>query len=363
MQTFAWDHADLLLGLSGPPQNPRSRYNVAPSQEAAVVRADRKGRRRLSMLRWGLVPAWVRDSRIGHKLINVRAETARIKPSFWTASTSRRCLIPADGFYEWKREGGPKQPRLIGMKDRGPFAFAGLWERWTAREGVEPLRPSAKARRPGGRQPSPRSSSLHRLHDLEGLLQSCRSLSVFLSVAVANLHRIRRLSPGCQRGFRDDRRTRLGGRIKRLSLNEKRTFADGYAAAWQRTQTCQSRGPGFRGAVGAANGAAPTQPPAGSPGSGRAVPAQVEENESGILRTEMRTATLRNFARTDPGPAVPGAGEAGSPKRPRCWRKSQSAAGWRAGSRSRTRRSPVKSSHPAASASRLPSRSSSLRSS
>ena len=131
-QTFAWDQADLLLDLSGPPLNLRPRYNVAPSQEAAVVRADRDGRRSLSMLRWGLVPAWARDPRSGPRLINARAETARTKPSFRAAFASRRCLIPADGFYEWKREGGAKQPWLIGMKDRGPFAFAGLWERWSA---------------------------------------------------------------------------------------------------------------------------------------------------------------------------------------------------------------------------------------
>ena len=108
-----------------------------------MVRADRNGRSRPSMLCWGLVPGWARDSCIGHKLINARAETARIKLSFRAAFASRRCLIPADGFYEWKREGGPKQPWLIGMKDRGPFAFAGLWEHWTACEGAEPVDASA----------------------------------------------------------------------------------------------------------------------------------------------------------------------------------------------------------------------------
>ena len=131
-QTFAWDQADRLLGLSGPPLNLRPRYNVAPGQDVAVVRADRGGRRRFSMLRWGLIPAWARDPRIGHRLINARAETARSKPSFRAAFASRRCLVPADGFYEWKREGAAKRPWLIRMKDGGPFAFAGLWERWSA---------------------------------------------------------------------------------------------------------------------------------------------------------------------------------------------------------------------------------------
>ncbi len=108
-----------------------------------MVRADRNGRSRPSMLCWGLVPGWTRDSRIGHKLINAHAETARIRPSFRTAFASRRCLIPADGFYEWKRERAAKWPWLIGMKDRGPFSFAGPWERRTAREGAEPADASA----------------------------------------------------------------------------------------------------------------------------------------------------------------------------------------------------------------------------
>ncbi len=137
-QTFTWDQADLFLDLSGSPLNLHPRYNVAPSQDVAAVRADRDGRRRLSMLRWGLIPDWVRDPRIGHKLINARAETARTKPSFRAAFASRRCLVPADGFYEWKREGGAKRPWLIGMRDREPFAFAGLWERWTMRAGATP---------------------------------------------------------------------------------------------------------------------------------------------------------------------------------------------------------------------------------
>ena len=130
-QTFTWDQADLLLNLAGPPLNLQPRYNVAPSQDVAVVRADREGRR-LSMLRWGLVPGWARDPRLGHKLINARSETAREKPSFRAAFAFRRCLVPTDGFYEWKREGRAKQPWLIGMRDREPFAFAGLWERWSA---------------------------------------------------------------------------------------------------------------------------------------------------------------------------------------------------------------------------------------
>ena len=134
-QTFTWDQTDLFLDLAEPPLNLRPRYNVAPGQDAAVVRADRDGRRRLSMLRWGLVPGWAEDPRSGPRPINARAETVRTKPTFRGAFAARRCLVPADGFYEWQREGTAKQLWLIGMKDGGPFVFAGVWERWSGRGG------------------------------------------------------------------------------------------------------------------------------------------------------------------------------------------------------------------------------------
>ena len=118
------------MGLIGTPLNLRPRYNVAPSQDVAVVRANDHGRT-LAMLRWGLIPAWAKDSAIGHRLINARSETAAEKPSFRAAYRNRRCLIPADGFYEWRREGKTRQPWLFAMRDGAPFAFAGLWERWT----------------------------------------------------------------------------------------------------------------------------------------------------------------------------------------------------------------------------------------
>ncbi|MEC9072792.1 MAG: SOS response-associated peptidase [Myxococcota bacterium] len=107
------------------------RYNIAPSQEAAVVRLDRAGRRRLHLIQWGLLPSWSRDRNIASKLINARSETAGEKPSFREALQRRRCLVPTDGFYEWKREGEDKRPHHIGRKDGGLLCFAGLWERWT----------------------------------------------------------------------------------------------------------------------------------------------------------------------------------------------------------------------------------------
>ena len=108
----------------------RKRFNIAPTQEAPVIRAGAGGAREVAMLRWGLVPFWAKDLKVGTKMINARSETAPDKPSFRSAFRRRRCLIPADGFYEWKREEGGKQPFYIRMKDGRPFAFAGLWESW-----------------------------------------------------------------------------------------------------------------------------------------------------------------------------------------------------------------------------------------
>jgi putative SOS response-associated peptidase YedK len=104
-------------------------YNVAPTQQVAAVLED-EGGRRLEMLRWGLVPSWAGDPDIGARMINARSETAPEKPSFRRAFRGRRCLIAADGFYEWKREDGGKQPYYFRMQDGRPFAFAGLWESW-----------------------------------------------------------------------------------------------------------------------------------------------------------------------------------------------------------------------------------------
>jgi putative SOS response-associated peptidase YedK len=117
--------------------NLEPRYNIAPSQEVAAVRTDEPGgARRLVALRWGLVPHWARDAAIGARMINARAETVAEKPSFRDAFKKRRCLVPADAFYEWRTEDGKKQPFRIGMQGGGVFAMAGLWEHW-AGEGSE----------------------------------------------------------------------------------------------------------------------------------------------------------------------------------------------------------------------------------
>jgi len=112
-----------------PPRSPR--YNIAPSQPVAAVRAAPAGSgRELALLRWGLIPSWSKDPAIGNRLINARAETAREKPSFRNAFRRHRCLIPASGFYEWLRWDRGKQPYFVRMCDGHPFAFAGLWDRW-----------------------------------------------------------------------------------------------------------------------------------------------------------------------------------------------------------------------------------------
>jgi len=107
------------------------RYNVAPSQDVGIIRQDvSMPKRHFSRARWGLIPSWANDAKIGFSTINARAETVTNKPAFRDAFTSRRCLIPADGFYEWQRT-GRKQPFHFGMHDDSLFAFAGLWDRWT----------------------------------------------------------------------------------------------------------------------------------------------------------------------------------------------------------------------------------------
>jgi putative SOS response-associated peptidase YedK len=108
-----------------------ARYNIAPTQAIAAVRATADaGKRELCFLRWGLIPSWADDPAIGNRLINARSETAANKPSFRSAFRQRRCLILADGFYEWQKLGTRKQPYYFRMREGKPFAFAGLWERW-----------------------------------------------------------------------------------------------------------------------------------------------------------------------------------------------------------------------------------------
>ena len=107
------------------------RYNAAPTDKLPVVRLGRDGRRELAVLRWGLIPFWAKDEKIGYRSINARAESVATAPAFREAFRHRRCLVPVTGFYEWKKlPDGGKQPYHVGMRDGSPFALAGLWERW-----------------------------------------------------------------------------------------------------------------------------------------------------------------------------------------------------------------------------------------
>ena len=125
-----------LFKVTGPLPNVPPRYNIAPTQDAPVVRQSKDGgERELVMLRWGLVPSWSQGPDSGYSMINARAETVATKPAFRSAFRLRRCLVPADGFYEWRKVTGAKQPYRITLKDGEPFALAGLWEHWTGPDG------------------------------------------------------------------------------------------------------------------------------------------------------------------------------------------------------------------------------------
>src|ERR1700682_6376095 len=107
------------------------RYNIAPTQPVPVIHQNPKEpHRELSLMRWGLIPSWAKDSSVAAQMINARTETAATTPPYPDPFTSRRCLIPADGFYEWQRTGKAKQPYCFEVNDGDLFAFAGLWDRW-----------------------------------------------------------------------------------------------------------------------------------------------------------------------------------------------------------------------------------------
>lgn len=135
--------ADELVEVFGPALvvvDHEPRYNIAPTQEAPALIQASDGRR-IGPLRWGLVPFWADDPSIGNGMINARSETVGEKPAFREAFRRRRCLVLADGFYEWTRNGrdGPKRPHWIHLPSRRPFPFAGIWERWKPEEDAEPL--------------------------------------------------------------------------------------------------------------------------------------------------------------------------------------------------------------------------------
>ncbi len=121
------EHFDSVSGMED--WNPR--YNIAPTQSVPVIRQNPKEAvRELSLFHWGLVPSWVKDPSVAARMINARSETASTKPAFSEALKFRRCLVPADGFYEWRKTGKVKEPYCFEINDGRLFAFAGIWERW-----------------------------------------------------------------------------------------------------------------------------------------------------------------------------------------------------------------------------------------
>lgn len=132
-QMMSWSQVHELYRHQEPaaPVNLTARYNGAPTQDFAACRLDETGRRTVVKLRWGLVPSWAKDVRISFRLINARAETVHSKPSFGAAFRSRRCLVPANGWFEWRKEGRSKQPYFLALADGSPLSFAALWERWS----------------------------------------------------------------------------------------------------------------------------------------------------------------------------------------------------------------------------------------
>ena len=122
-----------LFGVQGAPVF-EARYNIAPTQYVAAIRQDDDGNPEFASLKWGLVPFWAKDKSIGNRMINARAETVAEKPAYRAAYKHRRCLVLADGFYEWRKEGAGKTPYFISLASGDPFAFGGLWEHWTDKE-------------------------------------------------------------------------------------------------------------------------------------------------------------------------------------------------------------------------------------
>lgn len=124
-----------LFGLDEAPElSPR--YNIAPTDDVAIIRQPPGlPGREMAIVRWGLIPFWADDPKFGARAINARSESAADKPAFRDAFRERRCLVPADGFFEWTTVEGKKQPHLIQLADRQPFAMAGLWARWRGRDG------------------------------------------------------------------------------------------------------------------------------------------------------------------------------------------------------------------------------------
>jgi putative SOS response-associated peptidase YedK len=172
-----------------------ARYNIAPTQEVVVVRADpAEGRRSAALMRWGLIPSWSKEGATGPPMINARSETLAEKPTFRTALRSRRCLIPADGFYEWQQSPGggrgKKQPFYIHRTDGGPLAFAGLWETWSGSGGGPAIESCTIVT-------TAANATLRELHDRMPVVLAPGDYSLWLDPSVAEPARLSHLLAPC----------------------------------------------------------------------------------------------------------------------------------------------------------------------
>jgi putative SOS response-associated peptidase YedK len=177
------------FGLDEPPEL-SARYNIAPGQDLATIRAAGGGEsRQLTTCNWGLVPGWAKAPSIGHRMINARAETVAEKPAFRSAFRRRRCLIPADGFYEWASGPAPKQPYHIARKDRALFGFAGLWEMWRSQDGRELQSCTIVTTRA--------NATLQGVHARMPVILDPSDYAPWLDPAVADVERLRELLAPC----------------------------------------------------------------------------------------------------------------------------------------------------------------------
>ena len=156
------------------------RYNVAPTQQVPAVRLQ-DDRRQLGFLRWGLIPGWADDPKIGSRMINACADTVAEKPSYRQPLAQRRCLIVADGFYEWRSVDGKKQPYFIRLRDERPFGFAGLWERWS--RGEQPIESCTIVT-------TEANAALAGLHDRMPVILDPRDFDLWLDPAVQEAERL-----------------------------------------------------------------------------------------------------------------------------------------------------------------------------
>jgi putative SOS response-associated peptidase YedK len=169
-----------------PPFGLEPRYNVCPGQAVLAVRRARdEERRTASYLHWGLVPHWTKEAPRDVKMINARAETAADKPAFRDAFRSKRCLVPADGFFEWRSEPGGKQPYLVRLKSGAPFAIAGLWAAWRPDDGPKLESCALLTTEP--------NELMRPIHDRMPVLLPCEIWDPWLDPAVSDVERLRAL--------------------------------------------------------------------------------------------------------------------------------------------------------------------------